>query len=134
MIEMGTPAFSSRLSVVCRESCRPIFGQPRALEHARELVGVRLRVMWSPKFVDDDVLVSLGVPVEVREHGAVGRSSYFAFMGLALAELDERGHQVVIAGKSSFAVVALGFLDPDPVVDEHPRLTDRQCLGLQVDV
>ena len=40
--------------------------------------------MWSPKFVDDDVLVSLGVPVEVREHGAVGRSSYFAFMAWRL--------------------------------------------------
>ena len=31
MIEMGTPAFSSRLSVVCRESCRRILGSPARL-------------------------------------------------------------------------------------------------------
>jgi hypothetical protein len=39
MIELGTPDFSSRLTVVWRESCRRI-GQPGALEHAGELVGV----------------------------------------------------------------------------------------------
>jgi len=36
-----------------------------ALDHARELVRVRLRVERSPELVGDDVLVFLGVPVEV---------------------------------------------------------------------
>jgi hypothetical protein len=40
-------------------------GQPGELEHARELIGVRLWVKWNPESVDDDVLISLGVPVEV---------------------------------------------------------------------
>jgi hypothetical protein len=53
---------------------------------------------------------------------------------LAPAQLDERGHQVVIERKSPLAVVALGFFDPDPVVDEDPRLVDGEDLSLQVDV
>jgi hypothetical protein len=36
-----------------------------SLEHARELVGVGLPVKRGPELVNDDVLLSVGIPVQV---------------------------------------------------------------------
>src|SRR5260370_8045258 len=72
MMEIGTPACSMTVRVVCLLSCRVILRSPVRLSNRPISFGVPLRANWRAQLVGDDVLAA-GAPVEQGEPGLLRR-------------------------------------------------------------
>src|SRR5260221_4766755 len=89
MMEIGTPACSMTVRVVCLLSCRVILRSPVRLSNRPNSFGVPLRANWRAQLVGDDVLAA-GVPVEQGEPGLIRRTRVRALLQLELAQRRER--------------------------------------------
>src|SRR5260370_33289279 len=89
MMEIGTPACSMTVRVVCLLSCRVILRSPVRLSNRPNAFGVPLRANWRAQLVGDDVLAA-GVPVEQGEPGLIRRTRVPALLHLRLAQRRER--------------------------------------------
>src|SRR5260370_31202520 len=102
MMELGTPACSMTVRVVCLLSCRVILRSPVRLSNRPNSFGVPLRANWRAQLVGDDVLAA-GVPVEQGEPGLIRRTRVRALLQLELAQRRER----VIGGSVGFLLRGL---------------------------
>src|SRR5258708_23509441 len=119
MMEIGTPACSMTVRVVCLLSCRVILRSPVRLSNRPNSFGVPLRANWRAQLVGDDVLAA-GVPVEQGEPGLIRRTRVRALLQLELAQRRER----VIGGSGGLAVLGVGTPIPSFfLIPYHPRVS-----------